>query len=261
MKNRFLVLGVVLLLAVGVGAYILGANNGSSTGVESDSATDEKVTTEGAIAEGDQKVIAKKETIAAKEPVYVNEVKLKDEEIATLEKKYKTSIAAGSYWYDSKSGAWGKKGGPTEGYLGTGEAIGGTLRADASGAGATGVFINGRELHATDVKNLNLLFAAYGTATVPGRYWVDGQGNFGNEGQTVPLGNLLVMTQGLSKKGGGGSYYKSSGSDYTGFGGGGGFSYFGSKNSYSGTSDVYVNENGSVDIYYEPKSSDYSSDY
>lgn len=194
--------------------------------------------------------------------VVVNGVALSMEKITELEAKYKTKIVDGNYWYDGKSGAWGKAGGPVEGYLEANLGIGGALSASASGKSGTGVFINGRELHATDVANLNTLFKAYGATTIPGRYWADASGNFGIEGQTTALGNLMTMVQGLQKSGGGGNsfYYKSNGSDYTNFGGGGGTSYYGSKTTYgpnAGTNSVYVDESGSVEIYTSPKSSDY----
>jgi hypothetical protein len=68
-----------------------------------------------------------------------------------------------------------------------GLAIGGKLRADASGGG-TGVFINGRELHPLDVAGLRAI-----TGTVlPGRYWLDANGWGGYEGQP-PFFNLWAL--------------------------------------------------------------------
>ncbi len=188
--------------------------------------------------------------------VVVNDVKLTDAQISALEKKYSTTIAGGNYWYDVKTGAWGKIGGPTEGWLEANESIGGNMKANASGDAKTGFFINGRELHPTDVKNIQALFAAYGVAAVPGSYWVDASGNFGLMGQTVTLGNLVQMMQGLQVQGKSSFYYKTNGKDYTGFGGGGGFSYFNAKNDYNGSSSVFVDETG-VNIDYTPKSSEY----
>ncbi len=272
MKIALIAVVFLVLGAAGAGTYVSvmnkkaaesrleSANEKTADQGESGAVVEEEVAVSGTVAVSpSQKTGA---AAAAKVAVVVNGVKLTDVQIAALEKKYSTPIAGGNYWYDNKSGAWGKVGGPTEGYLEPGETIGGSLQSNASGSGATGVFVNGRELHPTDVKNLNTLFAAFGTATAPGRYWVDGQGNFGLEGQSASLGNLLLMVQAVSKKSGGNSfYYKSNGSDYTTFGGGGGFSYFGSKNDYNGSSSVFVDENGSVNIDYQPKSSDYSSDY
>lgn len=197
-------------------------------------------------------------TAPATRRVVVNNVALTPETIAQLEATYRTPIADGNYWYDKMNGSWGVQGGPVSGYLQPNLPLGGQLSPNASGSNSTGVYINGRELHPTDIANLNALFAPYGSRTMPGRYWVDASGNFGVEGQQVALGNLMQMMQGLKKSGGGGgnSYYKTNGSDYTGFGSGGGFGYYGSKRTYGadkGSSSVYTNEDGSVDIYYEPK--------
>lgn len=82
----------------------------------------------------------------------------KDREIvAQLEKLYGAAAPAGDYWYDGRSGAAGRWGGPTFGFLPPGLALGGALPANASGGGngtLSGVFINGRELHPIDVQVL-----------------------------------------------------------------------------------------------------------
>lgn len=70
------------------------------------------------------------------------------------------TVPDGRYWYDTHSGAAGVRGGPASAYLGPGLALGGPLAADASGGGSaavTGVFVNGRELHALDVQALSRL--------------------------------------------------------------------------------------------------------
>jgi hypothetical protein len=87
------------------------------------------------------------------------------------------SLPPGRYWYDAMSGLWGGDGGPTVGQLPAGLALGGALRADASGGG-TGTFINGRELHPVEVQRLALLFGS-----VPRiRFWMNAQGVGGPEG-------------------------------------------------------------------------------
>ncbi len=130
-----------------------------------------------------------------------------DLEILTrFERAWGMQVPSGRYWYDNTSGAAGLWGGPTRGFLGAGLALGGAqLQADASvGSNGThtGVFINAREIHPLDVQGLTQLL---GQAPWPGRWWVDGQGNFGPEGGG-PLGNLLQLA---ARRQGSNSYYKS----------------------------------------------------
>jgi hypothetical protein len=184
--------------------------------------------------------------------VRVNGTALTDEQVKALALRYRTAIASGEYWYDARTGLWGTAGGPALGLLMPGEPIGGALQANVSGGG-TAVFINGRELHPVDVRNLDTLFAAFGTRTLPGRYWSDASGNFGHEGNTLPLGNFREM---VARAGGNagqsGSYRNNPWSyttDYTAFGSDGSTSYFESKKTYGadkGTTGVYIDENGSV---------------
>lgn len=89
-----------------------------------------------------------------------------------------TEIRPGHYWYDAFSGLWGEMGGPTQGQILPGLQLGGMLRADASGQTGTGVFINGRQLHATEVETLRSLFGV----VYPGRYWMNAMGIGGFEG-------------------------------------------------------------------------------
>jgi hypothetical protein len=121
--------------------------------------------------------------------VVVNRQKVPDTTLAALERGSASRIPDGHYWYDAFSGAWGLEGGPTAGFIMPGLPLGGRLAADASGgAGPTGVFINGRELHPLDVQGLRAI-----TGTVlPGRYWVNAQGIGGYEGGP-PLFDLRAM--------------------------------------------------------------------
>jgi hypothetical protein len=93
------------------------------------------------------------------------------------------------YWYDNGSGAIGLWQAPTAGFLPAGLQLGGTVPADAS-AGNTGVFINGRQLHAVDVMVLQTFMAV-----ARGRWWVNGQGYFGVEGNPQPVGNVIALAQ------------------------------------------------------------------
>jgi hypothetical protein len=120
--------------------------------------------------------------------VLLNGVRLGDEQVEALERRYHTHVQDAAYWYDRLSGAWGVEGGPTLGFIQAGLDLGGSLRADASN-GDSGVFINGRELHRLDVLGLLQLGPVW-----PGRYWVDAQGNVGFEGGMM-IGNLWILAQ------------------------------------------------------------------
>jgi hypothetical protein len=200
-------------------------------------------------------------TAPAESPaVRVNGAILDAAQLAQLQAKYRVPIAPGDYWYDSRTGLWGESGGPARGLIMPGESLGGALAADASGKG-TGVFINGRELHPVDVQNLDLLFAVFGTRTLPGRYWSNADGNFGAEGSPAPMGNFRAMVA-MLQRGKDSSHYKNNPwsytSDYTAFGSGGGASYYESKKTYGpdkGYTGVYVDESGSVS-YDTPSRSD-----
>jgi hypothetical protein len=137
---------------------------------------------------------------------------LADKQVAALEQSFQVRVLDGAYWHDRVCGAWGLEGGPTLGFIPAGLDVGGPLRADASGA-RTGVFINGREIHPTDIAGLQQI-----TAVVPGRYWVDARGFCGYEGNPTPIMNLAALAQAARAKSGG-TYH--SRSDITGIGSGG----------------------------------------
>lgn len=105
-------------------------------------------------------------------------------------------VPDGDYWYDAASGLWGVIGGPTMGQMPPRLNLGGELQADASGGG-TGVFINGRELHMTEVAYLRQLFGY----TIPGRYWMNEMGIGGVEGGPAVF-NLVAAAQAQSGAGG-----------------------------------------------------------
>ena len=124
--------------------------------------------------------------------------------LAQLEAMYRTRLPDGAYWYDPVCGAFGHWGGPVLVILPAGLALGGPVPANASGSG-TGIFINGREIHAFDALYLQNLLGAI----KPGRYFTDAYGNAGLEGGPV-LVNLLQAAQQKSQF----SHYKSN--PYTG---------------------------------------------
>jgi hypothetical protein len=121
--------------------------------------------------------------------VVINRVRLSDEQVARIEQTFRTRLLDGAYWYDKMCGAWGVQGGPAAAMLPAGLELGaGPLRADAS-AGNSGVFINDRQLQLGEVMALQQLLGA----VMPGRYWMDGVGNCGYEGNPMPVVNLMQL--------------------------------------------------------------------
>ena len=133
-------------------------------------------------------------------PIVINGQELNSQDGAALMQHYGV-IPAGSYWYDSMSGFWGNTGGPGIGQIMPGLDLGGPMRADASG-GDTGVFINGREIHATEYM---LLLQTYGSV-IPGRYWMNAQLIGGFEGGPA-IFNLSAAAGNSGQGSDGGSGY------------------------------------------------------
>jgi hypothetical protein len=127
--------------------------------------------------------------------VFVNGVRLRDDQVNFLEQKYSSSLPDGHYWYDRMCGAWGLMGGPVLCTLEPNHDIGGPLQPGASN-GNTGVFINGRELHYLDIALLQRVVPMI----IPGRWWLDVYGNFGNEGGPM-LGNLWAFARSQGSSG------------------------------------------------------------
>jgi hypothetical protein len=117
--------------------------------------------------------------------------------IANLEAEYRVHVPDGRYWYDALVGLWGREGEGTSGLIAPGLLLGGRLRADASGGG-TGVFVNGRELHPTEVGYLSRC-----VEVPPGRYWLNAQGVAGAEGGP-PLVDIVVPCQAAARQHGAG---------------------------------------------------------
>lgn len=129
--------------------------------------------------------------------VVINRVAIPADTLQLLEQHFQTTVPAGRYWYDRLSGGWGLEGGPTRGFTLPGLPLGGPLPADISGGG-TGIYINGRELHPVDAAALTQLVGQ----VLPGRYWLDGQGFAGQEGQPA-ITNLFQVAQQLYQQNGG----------------------------------------------------------
>lgn len=165
--------------------------------------------------------------LAQQRHVVVNRVTISEQDLRAYEQRWNARIPDGNYWYDRVSGAWGLEGAPTSGWIAPGLPIGGPLRADAS-RGNTGVFINGRELPWPDVQGLMQIVQVQ-----RGRWWVDGQGNFGPENGPV-WGNLVAIAR-QQNKGKTWSAYSSDGHSF--IGGDGNCTYFNSHD--VGTSTDY----------------------
>ncbi len=147
--------------------------------------------------------------------------------LAKLEAAYRTHLPDGAYWYDPKCGAFGAWGGPVLVIIPAGLALGGPVPANASGSG-TGIFVNGRELHAFDVLYLQHLLGPIQL----GRYFTDAFGNAGLEGGPV-LVNLLQAAQ----QRGGFSSYKSN-------------AYSGTSSSISSEGVSFTNSTGKTVSWY-----------
>ena len=133
----------------------------------------------------------------AQQAVIVNAVALDARTLGQLQAAY-GPIAPGRYWYDPVSGLWGPERGPHAGQIMPGLRLGGPLRREASGGG-TGVIINGREIHPSELAQLQQLFGHVN----PGRYWLNAQGIGGYEGGPAQF-NLPAAAAAAQRRGGGG---------------------------------------------------------
>ncbi len=112
--------------------------------------------------------------------------------LAQIEHTLGTQLPDGDYWYDYRCGACGLMGGPAQGFLRPGLALGGPLPPNASGDSGTGCFVNGRELHTLDIVGLNQLLMRAGGQCLPGRWSLDATGNLGPE-NGIPMINLVQL--------------------------------------------------------------------
>jgi hypothetical protein len=130
--------------------------------------------------------------------VVINGRALTEEGARALEVTYGVRPIPGNYWYDARSGLYGAWGRPAHGFMLPGHDLG-PLDAGASG-GRSEVFVNGRELPDEEVRIWERIL---GSTVRPGRYWLDGQGNAGFEGNPVPTTNLIVAGRRNSFRSGG----------------------------------------------------------
>jgi hypothetical protein len=140
--------------------------------------------------------------------ITVNGVRLTDNEIAILQKGCPNGgpLFDGSFWYDRKTGCWGHEGGPTVGWVMPGEcsnntsspfipsphsffpissslflspsgiSVGGDLALYSAQNQGTGVLVNGREMHLSEIGAMQ----ARGIQLTPGSYNMDAFGSLMN---------------------------------------------------------------------------------
>lgn len=126
--------------------------------------------------------------------VFINELRLPDNQVKVLENYYQVRIQDGQYWYDAINGWWGNKGQAVAGIIQPGLSIGGPLKAQASN-GKTGVYINGRQINQTELFHLQQII---GTSIVPGKYWLDAYGNAGPMGGYATCNVYQLANRGKS---------------------------------------------------------------
>lgn len=134
---------------------------------------------------------------AAQSQVIVNGRALDRQQLALLEQIYNVIPRPGNYWYDARSGLYGVVGYPAWGFMLPGHDLG-RLQSDASN-GATGVFINGRQLPQSEWVVWSQML---GYLIQPGRYWLDSNGNAGYEGNPAPAVNLYQAARQNAYSGG-----------------------------------------------------------
>jgi len=135
---------------------------------------------------------------AEQKQVVINGRALTPSQLQDFEKLYRVQPRPGNYWYDARSGLHGVVGLVAAGFMYPGHDLG-PLAAHVS-AGTSEVYLNGRNLTVAEVQILNYLAQAQ---VPPGRYWLDGRGNTGYEGNDIPVGNLFAAARAAQQRGGG----------------------------------------------------------
>lgn len=121
--------------------------------------------------------------------VFINQQEITQQQWTALKNLY-GAAPAGHYWYDARSGLYGKVGFEAAGYINPGLDFG-PLAPSASN-GNTGIFINGREINMTEA----MFFQRICGGIYQGRWWLDGEtGNVGMEGMPIPMTNLTTALQ------------------------------------------------------------------
>ena len=120
--------------------------------------------------------------------VLINDHRLAGFEIKEIQQLYGVAPIPGRYWYDKRSGAYGRVGGPVLGVMYPGHQFG-ELSSNAS-HGNSGVFINNRQLQTAEANQLALIFGY--SHPVPGSYWMNANGDIGVEGYPYAIGNVYM---------------------------------------------------------------------
>ena len=130
--------------------------------------------------------------------IVVNGVSLKGSSKVAL---LASGFLPGRYWRDFMSGFYGREGGPALGVSQAPMPGAGPLQPDAScrPAGQTNIYINGREVHPTEVASLLPIMMQPG-----GRWRVDSQMNVYQEANGMFLGSLWAILANFRQGGGGG---------------------------------------------------------
>ena len=136
--------------------------------------------------------------------IFINRREISPQQAMALAATYHYAPIPGHFWYDTFSGAWGLEGHEAVGFLLPGHDFG-RLRTDASN-GNTGVFINGREINMVEAARLQRTFGA----VYQGHWWLDGRnGNYGLEGNPMPMGNILAALRAQNSGRGGDNFWSS----------------------------------------------------
>ena len=134
--------------------------------------------------------------------VFINGRELTADQAMAIAQTYGYAPVRGRYWYDTVSGAWGTEGREAAGFLLPGYNFG-PLAANASN-GNTGVFINGREINTVEAVRIQQTFGS----VYRGRWWLDGRtGNYGIEGNPMPVGNIVAALRAQRSGGGGDNFW------------------------------------------------------
>jgi len=119
-------------------------------------------------------------------------------QVLSAEYAANAQIPAGRYWYDTRSGLWGLEGQAVAGVVQAGLPAA-ALDPNISG-GNTGVFVNGRHLPTPEVSALSRLFQRQ---LPPGRYFLDANGDMGDEGGAPVINIVALMQQKQAQNNGG----------------------------------------------------------